>query len=310
MDARVCDCYIMQDDSSLPVLPTSGLEWLGMGVSGIVYSLDEHTVVKIAPTYDNEYATDESLQDLQTERSVYHHLESHPRICQYISSVQRGIILERFGEPLRKHLLELHKQKKAPSHSQALKWSRQVAEGVAYIHQKNIVQGDIGCHNILLKCDEIKLCDFGGSSIHGQPAIAGYECRSQRWDDTRENPSIQSELFALGSTIYEIWTTTRPYQDEPDEIVEQNYKCQCFPDVKTLPVAKIIKNCWHGTYHSANEVVAALESLQIEQMRPHESTNANSLTVLAAFASIITAFILAAWLQADTVATTFRESWF
>lgn len=130
----------MQDDPSLPVLPTSGLELVGIGVSGIVYSLDEHTVVKIAPTYDNEYATDGCLQDLQVERCVYQHLGSHPRICQYINSVQRGIILERFGEPLRTCLLELHKQDKTPARKQALKWSSQVAEGVAYLHQKGIVQ--------------------------------------------------------------------------------------------------------------------------------------------------------------------------
>ncbi|KAF2176312.1 kinase-like protein [Zopfia rhizophila CBS 207.26] len=298
----------MQDDPTLPVLPTSGLKWLGIGISGIVYPLDEHTVVKIAPTYDNEYATNECLQDLLTERSVYQRLGSHPRICQYISSVQRGIVLERFGIPLRKRLLKLHEQGRTPSHNQALKWSCQVVEGVAYLHQKGIVQGDIGCHNTLLKCDETKLCDFGGSSIDGKPATAGYECRSQRWDDAHENPSIQSELFALGSTIYEIWTTTRPYQDEPDHIVEQNYKSQCFPDVGTLPVAKIIKKCWHGTYSSANEVVADLKLLQTESTKTHKYTNTNNRPILVAFATIITAIILAAWLRPSLIVTTFPDS--
>jgi len=61
----------MQDDPTLPVVSTSGLRWIGAGVSGIVYPLDEDTVVKIAPTYDNEYATNECLQDLLIERSIY-----------------------------------------------------------------------------------------------------------------------------------------------------------------------------------------------------------------------------------------------
>ncbi|KAF2245204.1 kinase-like protein [Trematosphaeria pertusa] len=256
--------HITHDDLSLPVLQTSGLRWLGIGVSGIVYALDERTVAKIAPTYNNKYATNESLQDLFTERSVYQRLGSHPRICQHISSVQRGILLERFGESLRKHLQKLHEHGKTPSHNQALKWSCQVAEGIAYLHQKSIVQGDIGCHNILLKGDEVKICDFGGASIDGRPATAGYECRSQRCDGSCENPSIKSELFALGSTMYEIWTASRPYQNEPDDIVEENYKCRCFPDVGTLPVADIIEKCWHGTYNSADEVVADLTLLQTE----------------------------------------------
>ncbi|KAF2241447.1 kinase-like protein [Trematosphaeria pertusa] len=265
----------MQDDPSLPVLSTSGLHWLGVGISGIVYPLDERTVVKIAPTYDNQYATSSCLRDLLTERSVYQRLGCHPRICQYFSSVQRGILLERFGEPVRKHLRKLYKQGKTPSHKQALKWSCQVAEGIAYLHQKGVIQGDIGCHNALLKGNEIKICDFGGSSIDGEPARAGYECRSQRWDDD-ENPSIASELFALGSTIYEIWTTTRPYEDEPDDTVEDNYKHQCFPDVEALPVAKIIKKCWHGSYTSADEVVADLILLQTKPTNARAYSDADN----------------------------------
>lgn len=227
-----------------------------------MYPLDERTVVKVAPIYDNEYATSECLRDLLTERSAYQRLGSHPRICRYISSVQRGIVLERFGEPLRKHLQNLRKQGKTPSHIQALKWPRQVAEGIAYLHTKGVVRGDVGCHKTLLKDGELKMCDFGGSSVDGKPATVGYECRSQRWDDAHENPSISSELFALGSTIYEIWTAARPYEDEPDELVEENYKHQCFPDLDTLPVAEIVRKCWHGTFSSADEVVADLTLLQ------------------------------------------------
>ncbi|KAF2254381.1 hypothetical protein BU26DRAFT_514307 [Trematosphaeria pertusa] len=184
----------MQDDPSLPVLSTSGLYWLRVGILGIVYPLDERTV----------YATSLCLQDLLTKRSVYQRLGSYPRICQYFSSVQRGILLERFGEPVRKHLRKLYKQGKTPSHKQAL------------------------------KC----------------------------------------ELFALGSTIYKLWTTTRPYEDEPNDTVEDSYKHQCFPDVGTLPVAEIIKKCWHGSYTSADEVVADL-ILQPKPTNAHAYSDAD-----------------------------------
>jgi len=189
-----------------------------------------------------------------------------------------------------------------------LKWTSQIAEGLAYIHRKGIVQGDAGCHNILLKHDEVKLCDFGGSSIHGEPAKAGYECRSQRWDSTFENPSIPNELFALGSTIYEIWTTTRPYQNEPDDMVEQNYKCLRFPDLGSLPVAETIHKCWHGTYTSADEVIMDLKSLEIELKETHKYTNVNYAAILAAFVSVMLAAILAAWLPPRFTVTTFLHS--
>ncbi|KAF2241827.1 kinase-like protein [Trematosphaeria pertusa] len=249
----------MDDDPSLPNLSTKGLDWLGVGVSGIVYALDEHTAVKVAPIWDNDdAATRESLQELLIERSIYERLGSHPRICQYFSSIQRGILLERFGDPIRKHLRALYEQGKTPSRKQALKWSYQLAEGIAYLHQKGVIQGDIGCHNILLKGDDIKVCDFSGASVDGKPHGVRYEKRSQRWGDAEENPSIANELFALGSTIFELWTTTRPYENETDNIVEDNYKHHRFPDVENLPVAKVIRKCWHGTYSSADEVVADL----------------------------------------------------
>lgn len=92
--------------------------------------------------------------------------------------------------------------------------------------------------------------------------------------------------------MYEIWTASRPYQNEPDDIVEENYKCRCFPDVGTLPVADIIEKCWHGTYNSADEVVADLTLLQTE---------------LAALVSIITTMILAAWFQLTSIVTSFPD---
>jgi serine/threonine protein kinase len=194
----------MQDDPGLPQLSTAGLKWLGVGISGIVFPIDNSTVVKIAPKYDNEYASNTGLQDLITERTIYERLGDHPRICRYISSVQRGIILERLGDSLRKHLLSLHKRGETLPFDLAMKWTCQTAEAVAYIHRKGVVHRDIGCHNILLNDEDVKLCDFGGSSIDGKPAQVGYECRSQRWDKNMENPSIKSELFALGSTFYEV----------------------------------------------------------------------------------------------------------
>lgn len=43
----------MEEDPSLPDLSVRGLEWLGAGISGLVFALDDHTVLKKAPTSDN-----------------------------------------------------------------------------------------------------------------------------------------------------------------------------------------------------------------------------------------------------------------
>ncbi|EXJ69282.1 uncharacterized protein A1O5_07318, partial [Cladophialophora psammophila CBS 110553] len=63
---------------------------------------------------------------------------------------------------------DLRKRNKLPSTEEAFRWSIQAAEGSAYMQEKGVIQYDIRCHKLLLdKHDNVKFCDFGGSSIDG-----------------------------------------------------------------------------------------------------------------------------------------------
>ena len=61
--------------------------------------------------------------------------------------------------------------------------------------------------------------------------------------------SIKDEVFALGSTIYEIWTTRKPCQNDSQwvgdyySVVLDNFKNQQFPDLTHIIPAKIILKC-------------------------------------------------------------------
>lgn len=74
------------------------------------------------------------------------------------------------------------------------------------------------CGNILL--DErlnAKLTDFGDSSLDGSPLLvsvtASHQCPGPAL-------SIHRDIFALGSTLYEIMTGNVPY----DEVAEEEIK--------------------------------------------------------------------------------------
>lgn len=56
-----------------------------------------------------------------------------------------------------------------PSYEEAFRWSIQVAQGSAYIHEKGVLL--MGCHN-LDEIDNVKLRDFGGLSIDGSKTFA------------------------------------------------------------------------------------------------------------------------------------------
>jgi len=175
------------------------------------------------------------------------------------------LILERLTGPLRKRLRELYAEGKLPSQGLMRKWSRQAIEGLQYLHQRDILQGDIGCHNLLLdKNDDLKYCDFAGSSIDGQEAWVCYETRSQRpyaYASSQDETNIPSEIFALGTTLYEISTTRPPYSDHDEAAITEFFQGDIFPDVRSLELGNIILKCWRGIYATVDEVSRDLDRL-------------------------------------------------
>ena len=243
---------------------------IGVGVSGKVHVIDGERVVKVASKPTDPSYSDEGLRDHIVERRVYERLGSHPRICRCLASTERGLILERFPECLRRRLLSLKDQGVVTKNSQVLKWSLHAAEGLAYLHQHRVFQGDVGCHNLLLDQDDnLKLCDFGGAWVDGDSGSVIYGTRSTLAFDPNAVPDRFSEIFALGSTLYEISTTKEPYCDETDYAVEQLYKRQQYPETKHLLLGHIIQNCWTKSYDSVQGVLEDLHRLERLQQHTH-----------------------------------------
>ncbi|KAF2253831.1 kinase-like protein [Trematosphaeria pertusa] len=244
------------------------LKLLGAGVSGHVFVVDDHTVVKVALKSGNAYMDNEWLQDHLIERRIYERLGKHDRICELKYTIDRGLVLARLKQCLRERLVDFRKRNMLPSYEERFRWSIQAAQGSAYIHEKGVLQSDIGCQNLLLdENDNIKLCDFGGSSIDGSKPLCSPGTGFQRPTEDEDTINIRDELFALGSTIYEIWTSKKPYQDDSGcdadyRTVLDHFKNQRFPDLTGILPASIIMKCWLGYYASAAEVVIDFEALR------------------------------------------------
>ncbi|KAL9129664.1 MAG: hypothetical protein Q9217_001943 [Psora testacea] len=237
--------------------------WIGTGVSGSIKVSGDDTVVKTIGDCEPDYDNSQRKTDHDIEVQIYQRLGSHPRICKYLGSTETDITLERHTECVRKRLHDLRRLGGEPTLQTALKWSLQTAEGQAYIHSKGVLQADISGGNLLLnKNNDIVLCDFAGSSIDGSKSTVAHGTRFERphknWDLP---PTIAEELFALGSMIYEIWTTRQPYEDEDERVVEQNFTEGRFPEVGHLRVGGIIIGCWKGSYEMVSQVVEDLEQL-------------------------------------------------
>jgi len=230
------------------------LKGIGHGISGMVLIVDELRVIKVA------FGTPRSKRDMETERKVYgileHAIMPSPHIirCFELDNPQ-GLILERCRETVRHRLRSTPELAVLPD-SDLRKWSKQAAEGLAFLHDHQIIHADVGCHNMLLdSMDVLKLCDFAGSSVQGSPASTVYEIWSQLPSEDEGTPTKASDLFALGSAIYELSTKERPYHEKSEAEIRGLYQRQQFPPMNDASLGHIIINCWSQKYTSAFDVI-------------------------------------------------------
>lgn len=99
------------------------------------------------------------------------------------------------------------------------KYSRQILEGLAYLHNRGIVHRDLKCENILLDdSDNCKLSDFGISKedkdIHSRSGC-DTDCGTVYW---RSPESLQgkhgwkTDIWSFGCTVLEMLNTEPPYR--------------------------------------------------------------------------------------------------
>jgi hypothetical protein len=116
------------------------LEFLGNGVSGIVFAIDVDRVAKI------HLRTPRSVEDFETERAVYRRFNKRLRKvdCRYVlrcldTENQRGLVFERCSETVR---ARLRRTAEGEDGDRILKWAKQTAKGLAWIHDCKVIQGD------------------------------------------------------------------------------------------------------------------------------------------------------------------------
>ena len=233
---------------------TSGLELIGEGLSSMVFAIDDKRVFKLG------VGTERRLQDVKTEQKAYDIIDREreagrysPFLLRRISSDPRGIVLERCQETLRDRLAS-----STNTNNRHLEWALQACDGLAFLHFCNIIQGDVGCHNMLVTIhDDIRVCDFAGSSVQGSKASVTYEPGSSMPNLVK--PTIQSDIFALGSAMYEMSTGYLPYHEKTRLQIRGLYRDGIFPDTDNLDLGAVIEKCWRGEFHSVDDIIDYLD---------------------------------------------------
>lgn len=246
-----------------------GLRKIGQGGTAIVFAIDDTTVVK------TPVGTAVSLEAFEREREVYRRIQQRP--CRHVlvcheTEYPLALILERCVEPVRKRLARMRKGENTKTIGEdeamdlALRWSYEAAVGLASLHDQGIIQADVGCHNMLLDSDDsLKISDFSGSSISCFEPLAtvDYDIHSKLPD--QDEPTTQSDLFALGSAMYEMATGYLPYEGLSTTKIVTNFRNKRFPvmnvNAKYSHFADIIYACWNLKFDTAHQVVKRLKDL-------------------------------------------------
>lgn len=236
------------DDCDAPII--------GMGGSAVVLAVNEHLAFKQfggSPT---------SRKELRRELKILKRLSSEktsPHIVEFYGRWENGIVMERLEMTLHWRLgmpyvdLKLQDQ-----------WMLEITKGVSFMHRRGVLHGDLSCHNVLVdNYGHAKICDFAGSKLGDRKATARYQVRNQHPRYVGRQPNIATELFALGSMIYQIATLHLPYERLLDSAVQEHFENGEFPlDCIDRPeIRDIVEDCWRGEYSRVSEVCKDLELL-------------------------------------------------
>jgi len=201
---------------------------------------------------------------IRIEIKIYERFEQHgghAGLLRYLGPYESGLRLElasNYG--LRRHLQDRGSE---IASEQRLRWCQQIACALAFVHSKGVIHGDLHGGNIFLDGDlNAKVGDFAGSSLDGSPLLIAVTA-SHRYPGRLL--SKQADIFALGSTLFEVTCGQTPYDGLPDKEIKDLFEKSKFPETKGRlgPIGDIIAGCWQGKYRSVDKVTKCIEGMSL-----------------------------------------------
>ncbi len=238
-------------------------ELLMVGISAKTFRIG-NKVSKVLRLDEEEAITAQNIKATCNEASIYILLGDHPRVakCLYVGPEKSYIELEYYTNGTLKRYVDQHRANITDIFLK--RWARQMIEGTVFIHAMGVRHSDIRLSQWLLDADlDARLSDFNGSGYDGQTALGldgskalGNESPSHYMPrDPAADSTFESDVFALGSALYELVAGQMPYEGFGPELIETLFRQQSFPSVERLLIGDIIMGCWKRELRSAEEVL-------------------------------------------------------
>lgn len=262
---------------------------LGQGAMGIVYKAKDPLIDRIVAikTISLSLALDskEEYEGRFNQEAKAAGRLSHPNIVTVYDVGKSGDVAYIAMEFLQGRELRdiLNEQPNLPV-SQVLDIVIQVAQGLAYAHEHNIVHRDVKPSNIMVVRDgHVKITDFGiarmeSASVRTQTGIVlGSPKYMSPEQVVGKSIDRRSDIFSLGVMLYEMLTGRAPFEGENiNAIMYQTVNAvppppstlnPAVPNVLNFIVAKALAKELDNRYQDAGELVNDLRACRDEVLR-------------------------------------------
>ncbi|KAF5952015.1 hypothetical protein HYC85_009959 [Camellia sinensis] len=195
-------------------------DFLGSGSFGTVYEgfTDDGLffAVKEVSLLDQGTQGKQSIYQLEQEISLLSQFE-HENIVRYLGTDKADSKLYIFLELVTKGSLANLYQKYHLRDSQVSAYTRQILNGLNYLHGRNVVHRDIKCANILVDASgSVKLADFGlakATTLNDVKSCKGtpYWMAPEVVNRKNHGYGLAADIWSLGCTVLEMLTQKIPY---------------------------------------------------------------------------------------------------
>ncbi|KAL4876691.1 kinase-like domain-containing protein [Aspergillus karnatakaensis] len=287
------------------------LEIINSGSTALIGRIKPGVVLKFpryswwhSPTASSHSFVRDIKHSFLVEEQILRILGDHPRIVRYVRHIPTLITLDRLstdqrvtpssflGPSTNPHGLLLaeanngnlqayidhHQLNESPPLSLQIKWRRQSAAAIHFIHSNNVIHADLRPDSFLLHTPspstspdatpDLLLCDFGRSSCGdingGYLPDSGSNLFTQPWGATKVG-----DISALGSIFYVIMTghwpdqTPGPYMsDAGGGLLGVGLGLELdghFPSVERVFAGGVIRGCWEERFQDMSEVIEEQE---------------------------------------------------
>ncbi|KAF9446320.1 kinase-like protein [Macrolepiota fuliginosa MF-IS2] len=217
--------------------------------------------IKILRVNNDPELIEKITERLRRETVVWVGLD-HPNILKFLGL---AFDYDRFGCPALispycdEGTIDDHLKKTPININTRLSIMKGVANGLQYLHKREIVHGDLKPANILMYKGRPLLCDFGRSKILTQRGFTTKPVGTVRYqapeifDGKPEDMQKPIDVYAFVLTSYMIWTNVMPFAELPSDAsvilavatreARPRYPTSNVPPGTDL-VWKLFEDCW------------------------------------------------------------------